>query len=268
MQQRQFNEIKRWFDKFAASFYGDDEFINANLKLKENHTTRVCKETKLLTNRLSLEQDQAILAHTIALLHDVARFPQFAQYKTYWDHKSLNHCTKAVEILQQQKVLENLDPHEKDVILTAIKFHGEKTIPDDLDPDTTFFSKLIRDTDKIDIYYVYIDNITEYRDCPEKYPYEVELPDKPECSPEIINLLLSTSHIDYRICKTINDATLIRLGWVYDINFSQSLVRIRQRRFLSQLFDTLPPNGQIEQVKNHIFSYVDNRISQQNTKLI
>ena len=162
-----------------ASFYGDDEFINANLKLKENHTTRVCKETKLLANRLSLEQDQAILAHAIALLHDVARFPQFAQYKTYWDHKSLNHCTKAVEILQQQKVLENLDPYERDIILAAIKFHGEKTIPDDLDADTAFFSKLIRDTDKIDIYYESINKIIEYRACPEKYPYEVELPDKP-----------------------------------------------------------------------------------------
>ena len=42
MQPQQLTEYKQWYADYVAGFYGDDPFINANLKLKEEHTGRVC----------------------------------------------------------------------------------------------------------------------------------------------------------------------------------------------------------------------------------
>jgi hypothetical protein len=56
---------------------------------------------------------------------------------------------------------------------------------------------------------------------------------------------------------------LLQLGWVYDVNFTATLKRIRQRRFLEQIIDFLPRTEDIERVKTKIFEYVDCRIKQQ-----
>jgi len=47
VEQKQLDKFRVWFDDYVAGFYGDDEVINANLKLKEKHSRRTCRE-KLL----------------------------------------------------------------------------------------------------------------------------------------------------------------------------------------------------------------------------
>ena len=38
MQLKKLEELKQWYACYVAGFYGDDAFVNANLKLKESHT--------------------------------------------------------------------------------------------------------------------------------------------------------------------------------------------------------------------------------------
>jgi hypothetical protein len=92
MEQGQLEKFRAWFNDYVAGFYGDDEFVNANIKLKEEHSKRVCKEMLYLADELGLPDEQRRIAEATALFHDIGRFEQFARYRTYNDPRSVNHC--------------------------------------------------------------------------------------------------------------------------------------------------------------------------------
>jgi HD superfamily phosphohydrolase YqeK len=260
MKQEQLENFKRWFDNYVSGFYGDDEFVNANLKLKQEHSRRTCKEMMYLAGHLNLSNNQMRIAETIALFHDIGRFEQFVRYRTYNDPRSVDHNLLGVEVLRQNKVLNDLDKQEREIILKAIEYHGRKELPKDLDGDCLLFSKLIRDADKIDVFNVVTEYYRQYKDNPDGFKLELELPDEPEYSEEIVEKILRGQRIAYEELRTLNDMKLCQLGWVYDVNFAATLKRIKQRKFLQKLFDLLPQIRDVDRVKEKIFSYVDSRI--------
>jgi hypothetical protein len=260
MNKEQLTKYKAWFDKFIAGFYCDNEYINANIKLKEEHTGRVCSEMLYLADELYLTDDKRLLAETIALFHDVGRFPQFAKYQTYVDPKSINHCLLGVEVLQKEKVLAELPENERQIIETAIRYHGEKELPNNLTGDTLLLSKMIRDADKLDIFNVIINAYIQRRDDPDSFRLEVEMPDEPRCTPQVLDAILTGGRIDYRALRTMNDMKLCVLGWVYDVNFVPTLLRLKERRYLETIFSFLPDTPDIRKAREKIFAYVDSRL--------
>jgi len=262
MEQEQLEKIRVWFDDYVAGFYSDDEFVNANIELKEKHSRRTCEETLGLAEELGLTDNQKRIADAIAILHDVGRFEQFVKYRTYNDPRSVNHCLLGMEVLRQRKVLEQVDSKERELIEKAIEYHGLKELPGDLDGECLLFSQLIRDADKIDVLYVVTEYYRQYRDNPEEFMLELEFPDEPGYSAEVVGGILCGRRIDNSELRTLNDMKLCQLGWVYDVNFAATLKRIRQRRFLEKIIDFLPRTEDIEKVKAKIFEYVDRRIEQ------
>jgi hypothetical protein len=262
MEQEQLKKFRVWFDDYVASFYGNDEFINANLKLKEEHSRRVCKEMSYLAQELDLAGNQRRIADVIAIFHDVGRFEQFVKYRTYNDSRSVNHCLLGVGVLRREKVLEEVDRKSRELIEKAIEYHGLMELPADLEGECLLFSKLIRDADKLDVFYVVTEYYKQYRDNPEEFMLELEFPDEPGYSAEIVEGILCGRLIDYGKLRTINDMKLCQLGWVYDVNFTATLKRIKQRRFLEKIFDFLPETEDIDKVREKIFKYVDSRIEQ------
>jgi hypothetical protein len=262
MEQEQLNKFRVWFDDYVAGFYGNDEFINANLKMKEEHSWRTCKEMSYLAQELGLADNQKRIADVIAFLHDVGRFEQFVKYRTYNDSRSVNHCLLGLEVLRQRKVLEQVDRYERELIEKAIEYHGLRELPADLEEECLLFSKLIRDADKLDVFYVVTEYYRRYRDNPEEFMLELELPDEPTYSAELVEDILCGQRIDYNKLRTVNDMKLCQLGWVYDVNFTATLKRIKQRRFLEKIFDFLPETEDIGKVREKIFEYVDSRIEQ------
>jgi len=260
MNSIQLDKLKTWFDKFVAGFYGSDDFVNANIKMKEDHSRRVFGDMLYLADELHLAENQRALALAIGLLHDVGRFPQFKKYRTYNDPRSVNHCLLGIEVLQKEKVLTNLSENERRLIETAIRYHGDKEMPEDLDGDTLLFSKMIRDADKLDIYNVITGAYIQHRDDPDNFKLEIEFPDIPEYTPVVLEAVLSGRLIDYKLLRTWNDMKLCVIGWVYDINFPAALVRIRQSRCLEAIFEFLPDNEDTAEVRRKIFAYVDDRI--------
>lgn len=262
MKTQDLEYFKNFFKDYAASFYGDDDYVNANLKLKEDHTLRVCSEMVSLIEGLSLNAQQGLIAETVALFHDIGRFPQFAQYRTFMDVKSENHSKLSLKVLQENNVLDRLSDHEAKTIRTAITLHNQKVLPKDLDEDTMLFAGLIRDADKIDIYYLAIKNYQEFESCPEGLVYEVDDTDKEAFSPEIIDTILAGFPVSYHELRTLNDVKLLQLGWVLDINFNPALRIIRQRRYLLQLLAMLPRTPEITNLGQHIFKYLDSRLEE------
>ena len=264
MEQEQLEKFKAWFGDYVAGFYGNDQFINANIELKEEHSWRTCEQMRYLADELKLSDNQRQIAEVISLFHDIGRFEQFIKYRTYNDPGSVDHCLLGLEVLRRAKVFEVLESEERELVEKAIEYHGLKELPENLNGECLLFSQLIRDADKIDIYYVVTDYYEQYRDNPEEFMLEIELPDEPYCSAEVVENILKGRRISHGQLRTWNDMKLCQLGWVYDVNFPATLRRIRQRRFLEKILEFLPQNEDVKKVKKKIFDYVDSRIGQEN----
>jgi hypothetical protein len=273
MNDEQLTNLKTWFDGFIAGFYsrkgrltaGDDDYVNTNIKIKEEHTNRVCDEMLYLADELHLNENLRRLAETIALLHDAGRFPQFIKYKTFNDPRSINHCELALEVIKNENLLADLAAGERESIETAIKHHGDKELPADLAGDAGargLLSKMIRDADKLDIYRVLINAYIQHRNDPDSFNLEIEFPDLPGYTPAILDAVLSGRLLDYKTLRCWNDMKLCILGWVYDVNFPAALEIIKQRRYLESILEFLPENEDTRRVRDKIFAYVDSRIKQ------
>ncbi|MDD5458348.1 MAG: HD domain-containing protein [Phycisphaerae bacterium] len=259
MRPEKLAQFEKWYDQYINTFYGDDKYINANIRLKHDHARRVVEEMRYLADSLALDENRRRIAETIALFHDIGRFEQFIRYQTYHDPKSIDHNKLGVKILCEKKILD-IDIAERQLVEKAIALHGTKQLPTDLSGDEALFCKLIRDADKLDIYQVVINGYRRYLADPDNFDLEVELPNEPFVSPEIVEAVLNGKRVGYEFLKTWNDMKVLQLGWVYDINFASALRRIRERKLLEQIVDFLPKTPQIEQVKKVIFKYMDDRI--------
>lgn len=260
MKHEQLESFKNWFTEYVRPFYtADDDFLNQNINLKECHTHRVCQAMRELTGALKMNGDDARLAETIALFHDVGRFEQFKQYRTYKDTISENHGLLGLKVLREHRVLAALTDEERLLVERAIEFHGAIKLGA-LDDRTRHFAKMIRDADKLDIFALLVENYRILAEEPERFKWELEFPDSPECSPDIVSALLNNQLISYEMLKTLTDAKLLQLGWVFDVNFDHTLRQICDRGYLQTLIRFLPDTDEIRLVTNHVLAYVQNRI--------
>jgi len=259
MNEVQLQNLQTWFDNYVTGFYGDDDYLNANIRLKQEHSKRVTDEILYLADELALDANQRRVAQAAALLHDVGRFEQFKKYRTYNDPRSVNHCLLGLEILRSKGALDGLEEREKQIIEKAIEYHGARELPAELNGELLLHCKLLRDADKIDIYYVLISNYQAYRENSESFILEVDLPDEPGYSSEVVDDILAGRSTDYSRLRKLNDLKLLQLGWVFDVNYPQTLSRIRQRRFLEAICALLPATDDIEKVKAKVFGFVDKR---------
>ena len=261
MNQDQLQRFERWFDGYTRRFFGSDDFVNANLKHKQEHTQRVRAESVLLARELALDENETRIAELIALFHDVGRFPQFAEYRTFSDPKSLNHSQLGVQVLRQEGVLEALPREERQWVETGVGLHGRKSLPTALTGRALLFAKLIRDADKIDIFRVVADSYEQYQRDPDNFPLEIDFPDEPGYTPEVLEAVFNEKLIDSTRLRNLNDAKICQLGWVYDLNFTASLQRVNACGFLPKLFTFLPQDDDIRRACQKIQDYVTARVA-------
>jgi putative nucleotidyltransferase with HDIG domain len=262
MKAEQFEQLVRWFGDYVQRFYSQDgdEYLNNNLRLKETHTHRVCGEARMLADALKLNDNDTRIAETIALLHDIGRFEQFKKYRTYKDTTSEDHSVIGLRVISQERILEELDLQERTWIERAVEYHNKKLLPEGLDGKTELFSKIIRDADKLDIYFLITEKLKRYYISPCTFQLELEFPDDPRCSPQMLEAVEQGRQVDYSMLRTINDAILLQLGWVHDLYFDATLRRIVEKRYLEQYISWLPDTDDVKPAIKAVMQYVEKRL--------
>lgn len=251
--------FKDWFPEFCKSFYLDDENEQRNITLKEVHTRCVCENIIALARGESLDADRILIAETVALFHDIGRFPQYARYKTFRDSASINHGLLGSAVLKERKVLERLPERERAIIMDSVKFHNAFAIADITDAETLLFLKLIRDADKLDIWRVFI----EYYESPEtERPEAVSLglPDIPSYSKEIFPLIRKRKVVSLADLATLNDFKLLQLSWIFDLNFRSSYALLQERDYVTRIAATLPQTDEVLSAVADIRSYAGEKL--------
>ena len=257
----QLTELKNWFDDYVRGFYGIDKVVDANIELKDQHTRNTCVEICHIARAMDLSHSDCLIAETVGLLHDVGRFEQFRQYRTFMDSVSLNHACYSASLVEGLALLAHVPADERDIILSAIRLHNVQTLPQDLSPRTLLHARLIRDADKIDIYRVFHHYYELFRADPESFKANLDLPVTSDFTPSILDALVNRRTIDYSQLRTSTDVTLLHLAWVYDINFVPSLRRIRERGHLAELSAGLSEHPGLKAARAGVFAYVDEKIA-------
>ncbi len=252
--------IENWFKDYTSSFYGDDDDINTNIRLKVLHTAKVVAETERLTGELGLCRQDRDIAAVIAYLHDCGRFAQLVKYKTFDDKKSENHALLGLKVIEQEKLIDRLGTQTQLIIREAVRNHNAKSVrlAENAPPQTLMFTKIIRDTDKLDIFRVVQASYEQYLREPDKANnIAVNFgTDTGQCSSEVFDALIYRRQADYSKLETLDDRKLLQLCWLYDINYTHTLKKIIERGYVDMIYKALPETEQMEKVKTIINQYI------------
>jgi HD superfamily phosphohydrolase YqeK len=259
--KNQENNFINWFHQYIKTFHSKDLQIQSNIDLKYEHILRVRDVIIEMAISEGLADDQVRLASVMALFHDIGRFIQFTKYRTFADNKSENHASLGIKELKKNKILDILENDDRNLILTAIANHNRKEIFPETTGKALFYSKLLRDADKVDIWQVVID----YYETPKARPnkaLQLDLIDAPTYSFEILQEVENGSIIRMEDLSTLNDFKLLQAAWIFDLNYMRSFEIVKQRRYIERLFAVLPDDEPIRQLQRKILFFIESKITQ------
>jgi len=259
MNDKQLTFFQDWFRQHTKSFQETDPLHQRSLDVKEEHTFRVCAASERIAAGLGLAENDRRIAAVIALFHDLGRFPQYQQYRTFRDPDSDNHAKLSLWELNRHRVLHALDPAERQLISRAIFFHNRLHLPGNLEHNTRLHSQLIRDADKIDILRVMIEHFHQEKS--QRNPVvTLGLKEDPLVREEVYRLLLSQKTMSYTKLKTVNELKVLQMGWVFDINFQPALAIIHERNDIDRLAATMPETPQLREALDFINDHIRQRL--------
>lgn len=248
-------QLKEWFVQYVSGYYTGQSEHGRNIRLKEDHTHRVCQNILLLCSSLNLPLTDSCLAEAISIFHDIGRFEQYHRYQTFNDIKSENHAYLGLQVMAKHRVLSGRDLQDRRTLTRAIAYHNAATLPDHAPERELMFMKLIRDADKLDIWKVVIDYYRERSVNPNK-TIEWDLPDSSECSPKALDALREGRFARIQDMKTLNDFKLLQISWAFDLNFKKSFQILRDRQYIERIAETLPVFPEVTDAIGRVFRHI------------
>ena len=139
--------------KVFADYVKNYDMTDEKVKLKIDHTYRVCSLCQQIATQSGFDEDEIEIAWLTGLLHDVGRFEQLRRYGTFVDAKSIDHAEFGADILFKERKIRDYveDASEDDLLEKAVRCHSAYRIPTDYNEREQRFANLLRDADKIDI---------------------------------------------------------------------------------------------------------------------
>lgn len=237
--------------KFFEEYLSNYDMLDPDINYKYYHSYRVMNVMELLATKLKLSKKDIYLAKIIGLYHDIGRFEQDKLYNSFKDDK-MDHGLYGVKILKENKVLSQLDIDSQDyeTIYQAIANHNKFTIEKNLKEREQFFSKLIRDADKLDILY----SLGE-----PKIKKELRQ-DESKISHTIEKCFFNNIPGNIKDIKSKNDSLIINFGYIYDINFKETLKIIKEENYYDKIFERINHKDIFIPYINHTNKYIEERM--------
>ncbi|MCF4114147.1 MULTISPECIES: HD domain-containing protein [Dethiosulfovibrio] len=238
MRLKEIDEIRRWFDDYVASFYSTCGRLH-QLELKERHSHRVAENAGLLADELGWDESARHLAVAAGLLHDLGRFPQYRDYGTFYDFRSLDHGDRGERVFREDFPGDIIDPIELELIAFTTREHNKKDLPVGRTEKEMELLKLIKDSDRIDIFRVVREHIKR-GETDSIYP---GIGPEGQFTPAVLDELRRYGKARYDQLRTLSDVLLFQLCWIKDMAHPQSVELLRDRGDLEWILDRLPENS-------------------------
>jgi hypothetical protein len=242
--------IRNSFQLYCNRFLTDDPLYDKYIELKRFHTFKVCENIIDIGRSLKMDQDHLNFAETLALLHDIGRFEQYQKYRTFDDSVSENHASLGLKVIENEKLLDGFSLEQKKILTHSILNHNTRSVPENGPAKIDFYSRLLRDADKIDIWRISVEmNIT--------YKLQDEiLPDSYIVPHTFIQSFLNKQNIKMDQAATLYNNTLFKLSWIYDLNFTRSFEIFSEQKFAQKLLGKIPYSPDLENIGQIIDEYI------------
>jgi hypothetical protein len=245
--------VKISFQQYCERFYINDPLYDKFIELKRFHTFKVCENIIDIGRSLKMDKDQLNFAEVLALLHDIGRFEQYRKYRTFDDSVSENHAILGLRVIEEEKILNGFTSEQIEVLSQSILNHNKRSVPENEPAKIDFYSRLIRDADKLDIWRISIEmNITF------KLQDEV-LSDSYIVPKSFIQCFLDRQTIKMDQASSLYNNTLFKLSWIYDLNFTRSFELFRERNFGAKLLAKIPKSTEANNIAQIIEEYVSEK---------
>lgn len=209
------------------------------MDLKTEHTRRVCQAIMDIGSSLDLSNEDLCMAEASGLLHDIGRFEQYSRYRTFMDYRSEDHAALGVKVIQANRVLDDLEPNVADIIIRLVRYHNRAALPVGVEKRFLFFLKLLRDSDKVDIWRV-VTECYQNGDNNRNRSIGLDLPDIDRVSDSVYESLMNGKLVQMEDLETLNDFKLLQIGWIYDVNFPRTFQIVMENDFLTIIRNVLP----------------------------
>ena len=247
-----FNHYTNHYIKIAK-----DDFQKLHMNRKIEHSKRVNKFSIEIAQKLGLDNNEIYLISIASLLHDIGRFEQFYKYNTYIDKISINHGLLGTEILKDEKILDESEKEEKEIILEIIKMHNYKEIPKDIPDNLYLYTSIIRDADKIDWIYAMV-NIIPNLSKENQAVFYSNKEDKNYISKELVDLILNNKDIIRSDLHTVDELRVSALSWITsDIKCKPSLEIIKREKLIEKSYSLICDSEEKEIIFNYLRKNID-----------
>lgn len=229
----------RTFASYARGFYTGEPEHDALLDLKAEHSRNVFRHAHDMSLEAGIFAASAPLGRALllaGLYHDLGRFPQYAQYRTFSDPQSVNHAHLSVREVKRLGFLGQEDDHVRGAALAAIAMHNRFAMPA-ADKDALLVGNALRDADKLDIMRIMADHLTGA--LPDAVVVLHAAPSQ-RVTPAVLEAVLARRLASYADLVTTTDFALLVCGWLYDLNFPWSRRAAVAGGYLGALFASLP----------------------------
>lgn len=215
------------FYEYVSKYNPEDEKI----MVKIEHIQRVAKNANDIAENLKLSKEDIDLAWLIGVLHDIGRFEQVRLYHTFNDGKSVNHAEIGSKILFEDGLIREFieDKQYDEIIKIAILNHNRPAIETGLTERQLLHSKIIRDADKVDIYY----SLTIYS---KEAVWESKDLSNDIISDEIYREFKEDKRMNYKNRKSAADGLVCHFAYVYDFNYKYSLQIIYANNYIEKIY--------------------------------
>ena len=221
----------------------------APLRLKVEHTFKVfdhaCRIVESLASEASPLKEKAKdtelcrAAVLAALYHDCGRFPQFKQYRTFLDAKSVNHAVLSFQTMRDSSFLKEESARVRNLAQCAVLLHNRHSLPEMLDADAHFAADVVRDADKLDIFRIMVSYLTSA--LPERDAVLLHVKDDPESwSPNVADDVLAGRIARYSDLRYVNDFRLLLGTWMHELRFAATKKELAESGLMDTVISQLP----------------------------
>lgn len=226
------------FQKYVEQFRSGG-VLHPMHQLKLEHTIRVAADCRTIAIRSGFSDSDVHLAEAIGLFHDIARFPQFHQYHSFSDAETVDHGDLGVLTLEKEQLLDGVAEESRALILKAVQYHNKKELPDRLSDRQEQYLRLIRDADRLDIFFICWDTIRtgHIHDHPEII-MNIDFNGPP--SQAVLDQFARGGKIDYRSMNSMADRFILQLSWMQDLSYVATKQLVCERDIINQFIEVLP----------------------------
>ena len=239
-----FTQARASFDRHVAGFRDAAGKLPFALEAKFNHTGEVCEITeKIVAGEARFSPRETLVFRLCALFHDISRFEQFAQFRTFLDRHSFDHGDRSAALIDELGLVPELPAEDRACVIDAVRVHNKFAIPADFPPAHLAAAKMVRDADKLAILRLIIRFFNgDYSDPTIK----LELPDTPGWTPDILETALHGKCVVYTDMRNVNDFKLGLFAWSCDINYPASAAFALDEDLFGRIRATLPESDKVD----------------------